>query len=503
MNDLYNVRGKDGYVFPVRVCLVGIVTCDDDGGRKDTITTMGYSSSMGTVLDVLGENQYRLPSPAIEGGYQIVMKLLEKYKIRPSLEAEKELPYLMSSIRNPKALLFLNVVKTLQKIVAVEHCDDGNDNVASIDQLKMAFNSIRHDDQAVLKSERLDSNGEIFSTIGGNKEAKKALIDALAFDNRKVSILKRFGLTLPSGVLLYGPPGTGKTLLAKAIASMMQSKSDGGREGISKRRSGMFLSLSASDIVRSEVGKSEKLVSSAFQAARENIPSVIFIDEFQALFTSRDGSNDDGSGGGKGSGRLASTLLQCMDDVSKWREADSDALKAAPMQNIPIEKNRIVVFGATNTPWMIDKAFLRAGRFDRVSLLLVLNNILYSDGKYTCSYLYHLLITIPSKQKVVYVGLPDQTDRYSILKVHTKRMKLHESTSTEEVCKYLAAETSGFSGADLAALIRCAAVRCLNDITSDVEKGVELRHFQEARQLDMTHPTSNKELVSRLSRWRP
>jgi SpoVK/Ycf46/Vps4 family AAA+-type ATPase len=135
----------------------------------------------------------------------------------------------------------------------------------------------------------------------------------------------------------------------------------------------MFLSLSASDIVRSEVGKSEKLVSSAFQAARDNAPSVIFIDEFQALFTSRDGSTDGGGGGGKGSGRLASTLLQCMDDVSKWREADRDAVKAAPMQTVPLEKNRIVVFGATNTPWMIDKAFLRAGRFDRVSLLFRLN----------------------------------------------------------------------------------------------------------------------------------
>lgn len=103
----------------------------------------------------------------------------------------------------------------------------------------------------------------------------------------------------------------------------------------------------------------------------------------------------------------------------------------------------------------------------------------------------------------MYVGLPNQADRESILRVHIKRMKLHENTVIEQVCKYLAAETSGFSGADLAALIRCAAVRCLNDAASDVEKGVELRHFQYAKQFDMTHPTSNQQLVNRLSRWRP
>jgi SpoVK/Ycf46/Vps4 family AAA+-type ATPase len=137
----------------------------------------------------------------------------------------------------------------------------------------------------------------------------------------------------------------------------------------------MFLSLSASDIVRSEVGKSEKLVSSAFQAALENAPSVIFIDEFQALFTSRDGSTSGGGGGGKGSGRLASTLLQCMDDVSKWRDADISAANAISGNDLALEKSRMIVLGATNAPWMIDRAFLRAGRFDRVSISSHIFNI--------------------------------------------------------------------------------------------------------------------------------
>ena len=124
---------------------------------------------------------------------------------------------------------------------------------------------------------------------------------------------------------------------------------------------GSFISLKASDIVRAEVGKSEKLIVSSFETARKNSPSVVFIDEFQALFTSRDGEN---TGGGKSSGRLASTLLQCMDDVTRWRDEDVNI-----SSDISTKKDRVVILGATNAPWMVDKAFLRPGRFDRVRLL--------------------------------------------------------------------------------------------------------------------------------------
>ena len=103
----------------------------------------------------------------------------------------------------------------------------------------------------------------------------------------------------------------------------------------------------------------------------------------------------------------------------------------------------------------------------------------------------------------MHVGLPKQSDRESILRVHVERMKLHENTSVEEVCKYLAAETHGFSGADLAALVRSAAVRCLNDANFDNMQGVKLHHFKDARHVDMVKPTSNKELVGRLLHWRP
>ena len=125
--------------------------------------------------------------------------------------------------------------------------------------------------------------------------------------------------------------------------------------------------LYPSNIVRSEVGKSEKLIVSAFETARKNTPSVLFIDEFQALFTCRDGVTK--SGGGKNSGRLASTLLQCMDDITRWR--DKDVVYTSSSAFVPNQKDRVVVLGATNAPWMVDKAFLRPGRFDRVSAMII------------------------------------------------------------------------------------------------------------------------------------
>lgn len=103
----------------------------------------------------------------------------------------------------------------------------------------------------------------------------------------------------------------------------------------------------------------------------------------------------------------------------------------------------------------------------------------------------------------MHVGLPDESERDSILQVHVKRMKLHSNTSVQEVCQTLVPLTNGFSGADIAALIRSAAVRCLNDERSGDVLGVELRHFLEAKQIDVSKPSSNIALVEKLKKWRP
>ena len=260
-------------------------------------------------------------------------------------------------------------------------------------------------------------------------------------------------------------PGTGKTLLAKATALALESESPIG---------GAFINLQATDIVMGAVGQSEKLVVSSFELARQNTPAVIFIDEMQSLFTER---------GGSGSSQLASTLLQCMDDVSRWREADAKAKEEKAARNpsgaveedaFDVGKGRIIVLAATNVPWMIDKAFLRPGRFDRV----------------------------------VYVGLPTQEERESILRVHIGNMGVFAGKGKdvaevkEELCKLLAKDTDGLSGADLFALCRAAAIRCIRDKDSTVEGGVKESHFLEALQEDIK-PSCDKNFVRKLVKWSP
>ena len=360
-NPLYNVRGHDGFVLPVKLCLIGVVTCDDDGGRK--ASGIGYNT--GTVLDTLGENRFRLQTPSVQAGRDICLQLYNHYGINLSPEAKEELPFLVSSIQDAKAMMFHTMARKLDQILDSANESKTERNAVTVQQLKMAFGcpSSPSSLTTVPANRNNPSSASMFSSIGGNHEAKKALTDALAFDKRKRQVLEKFGLSPPMGVMLYGPPGTGKTLLAKATALMMEPNPSQDSVATNVRGGGgFFISLSASDIVRSEVGKSEKLVSSAFKSARENAPAVIFIDEFQALFTSRDGTS---GGGGKSSGRLASTLLQCMDDIVKWREADSAVLDG--YHETGFDSNRVVVLGATNTPWLIDRAFLRGGRFDRVS----------------------------------------------------------------------------------------------------------------------------------------
>ncbi len=107
--------------------------------------------------------------------------------------------------------------------------------------------------------------------------------------------------------------------------------------------------------------------------------------------------------------------------------------------------------------------------------------------------------------KVVHVALPTQAEREAILRVYVGQMLLHPNTSIEEICRAMAKLANGFSGADLAALVRSAAIRCLTDTQSNNNGGgsVELRHFLDAFALDMPQPSNRIETVDRLAKWRP
>lgn len=445
-NPLYNLNARQGSTLAVRLCLVAVVTCPDDGWRS----ARGNDSTLRTacIFDSLVAGRYRLPALTASTRLSALLASFRRENVPLSCDLEQRLPFLAASAVWAKGSMFRRLARQA-KMMSADH-----GGLVEVDTVVSALASIGKTSSAGTEVRFLaqdNAGSDFFSTVGGNEEAKMALEDALALDNGRQRMLDAFGILAPTGILLFGPPGTGKTLLAKAVARLLRSLNTHGSS-----IGGAFVSLSSSDIVRAEIGSGEKMVVLAFETARMNAPSVVFIDEFQALFTDRSSG---------GSGRLSTTLLQCMDDVKRWRLADKSV--SSSERDKANGDGRVVVLAATNTPWMVDKAFLRPGRFDRV----------------------------------VHVGLPSVQDRVSILRLHMGRMKMklgEDVHHLERTCVNLAECTQGFSGADLAALCRAAAVRCL------LENGeyVEERHFVEAQEHGLA-ASSSRDFVERIRLWNP
>jgi cell division protease FtsH len=247
----------------------------------------------------------------------------------------------------------------------------------------------------------LDESKRItFADVAGVDEAKAELVEVVDF-LKNPDKYHRIGAKIPKGVLLVGPPGTGKTLLAKAVA---------GESGVP------FFSLSGSDFVEMFVGVGAARVRDLFQQAKERAPVIIFIDELDAIGRARGGArafstNDERE-------QTLNQLLVQMDGF------DADA--------------SIIIMAATNRPEVLDKALLRAGRFDRRVL----------------------------------VDAPSLTGRRAILEVHTRQVKLGADASLEMVAQ----RTPGMVGADLANLVNEAALAAARR-GSDV---VMRRDFDEA-----------------------
>lgn len=434
-NPLYNLGGKHGVMLTVRLCVVAIVTCPDDG----------WQSNGGSILHSMQAGLYRLKSLSVKTRLGAFTRALRGVSLEENLVAQ--LPILTARATWARGAVFGRVGRVLaekarqqMRPITVE------DFTAALVQQSRGSRAVSVEFSAA-ERDAVDH----FASVGGSQEAKIALEEALALNPHQKRMLEKFGLSPPTGVLLFGCPGTGKTLLAKAVAKLLKA-----RGPHSTSLGGAFISLSSSDIVRAEVGSGEKIVLAAFETARDNSPSVIFIDEFQALFTERSSS---------GSSRLTTTLLQCMDDVTQWRDAGHIEKTHADEYDEDADTTSIVVLAATNTPWMVDKAFLRPGRFDRA----------------------------------VHVRLPAFDDRVAILRVHVRKMKLAGCgvEAVSGLCEQLARQTEGFSGADLAALCRAAAIRCVLQSNEAIEE----HHFLAARELDV-YPSTSIDLCKRIEQWR-
>ncbi len=227
------------------------------------------------------------------------------------------------------------------------------------------------------------STGVTFADVAGQDEAKESLVEIIDFlhNPQKYAAI---GAKLPKGALLVGPPGTGKTLLAKAVAG---------------EASVPFFSISGSDFVEMFVGVGASRVRDLFQQAAKVAPAIIFIDEIDAIGRTRDskfGGNDE----------REQTLNQLLAEIDGF-----DSSKG------------VVILAATNRPEILDKALLRAGRFDRR----------------------------------IIVDRPNLAGRYQTLRVHTKNIKLAEDVDLHK----LAQATAGAVGADLANLVNEAALRAV------------------------------------------
>ena len=238
-----------------------------------------------------------------------------------------------------------------------------------------------------------------WNDIGGLESLKQELKEAIELPLKKPEVFEKMGIRPLKGILLYGAPGTGKTLLAKAVATESEAN---------------FIAINGPEILSKWVGESEKSLREIFRKAKQAAPCILFIDELDGVAPIR------GAGGGEGtmvSERLVDTLLTEMDGLKSMK--------------------KVVVLGATNRPDILDKALMRAGRFDRV----------------------------------VEIPMPDEKTRLEILKVHTKKMPL-KGVELDGLAK----ETEGYSGADIENVCREAGMMAIRAGAAHVGR----QHFADA-----------------------
>jgi len=269
--------------------------------------------------------------------------------------------------------------------------------------------------------------GVTYEDIGGLHEELQRIREMVELPLKHPELFRHLGIDPPKGVILWGPPGCGKTLIAKAIANETGAH---------------FISINGPEIMSKFYGESEARLREIFKEAEENAPSIIFIDELDAIAPKRSEVT------GEVERRVVSQLLTLMDGLKT--------------------RGQVIVIGATNRIDAVDPALRRPGRFDRE----------------------------------IRIGVPDRNGRKEILQIHTRRMPLAKDVDLDE----LASITHGFTGADLAALCREAAMSALRRFLPriDLEKDTipaevleELKVTREdfANALKIVQPSALREVI--------
>ncbi len=267
-----------------------------------------------------------------------------------------------------------------------------------------------------------------YEDIGGLHDAIEKIREMVELPLRHPELFRRIGIDPPRGVLLYGPPGTGKTLLAKAVAN---------ESGAS------FFSIAGPEVMSKWYGGSEENLRKVFENAEKSAPSIIFIDEIDAIAPKREQVT------GEVERRVVSQLLTLMDGLKS--------------------RGKVIVVAATNRPNAIDQALRRGGRFDRE----------------------------------IEIGVPDTKGRKEVLQIHTRNMPLADDVSINEIAN----KTYGFVGADLENLAKEAAMSALRrnlptmswketeELSQDVLEKLKVSRKDFDNALKMVEPSAMREVM--------
>jgi proteasome regulatory subunit len=223
--------------------------------------------------------------------------------------------------------------------------------------------------------------------VGGLKEQIEEIKEVVELPLKSPELFKKIGIEPPKGILLYGPPGTGKTILAKAVAQSTNST---------------FIEIVGSELVQKFIGEGAKLIKEIFRLAKRKAPSIIFIDELDAIAATRIET------GTSGEREVQRTFMQLLAEIDGFKNLGN-----------------VKIIGCTNRKDILDKAVLRPGRLDR-------------------------LIKVP---------LPEEEGIKEIFKIHTKNMKLSKKLNKDRIIKKL----KGFSGAEIKAVCTEAGYRAIRD----------------------------------------
>jgi len=356
----------------------GIIRENARAGLGDKVQIQKIPFDNASTIILAPINAYRAVPKDKDGRY--IGKLMEGF---PLLKGDKVRINLFGSRTQE-----FTVVETIPKDVVLVHTDT---------IVKVKSQEVTGKKQSLIT----------YEDIGGLQKGIQRIREMIELPLKYPEIFARLGIEAPKGVLLHGPPGTGKTLIARAVANETDAH---------------FFHVNGPEIIHKFYGESEANLRGIFEEAGKNAPSIIFLDEIDAIAPKRE------SVVGEVEKRVVAQLLGLMDGLES--------------------RGQVIVIGATNIPNSLDPALRRPGRFDRE----------------------------------ITVNIPDKKSRLEILQIHTRGMPLSKDVHLEKIAEI----THGYVGADLAALCKEAAMACLRKVFPQIDLRSNYLSYEVLMELEVT-----------------